>query len=174
VATTPPQPPQQPPYAGWAPAAPPPGVPRLSSWGRRLAAYLIDSLLLYFAAGVVSTPFFVAGGTANPDNGVLIGFGVVFVFLVLLVGQPLYFTISHGSQRGQTLAKRWLGIRVVDDKTGAPIGYGRAFGRWLVVFALGLFCGLLNILDGLWPLWDPLKQSWHDKVANSVVIRLPS
>ena len=49
-------PPQQPPYAGWTPVEePPPGVPRLSSWGRRFAAYMLDTLILYFGAAVVST-----------------------------------------------------------------------------------------------------------------------
>lgn len=32
-------------------------------------------------------------------------------------------------------------------------------------------CGLLVILDALFPLWDPKKQTRHDKIGKSVVIK---
>ena len=59
-----------------------------------------------------------------------------------------------------------LGIRVIDFNTGGPIGYGRAFIRWLV----GLHLGCRVLLGYLWMLWDKEKQCWHDKVANDVVV----
>jgi uncharacterized RDD family membrane protein YckC len=78
-----------------------------------------------------------------------------------------YFTYFHGSS-GQTPGDAALSVRVVDfrDGTGRPIGYGRAFIRWLV----SLVSGLVFLLGYLWMIWDPEKQTWHDKAAGSVVV----
>jgi uncharacterized RDD family membrane protein YckC len=60
---------------------------------------------------------------------------------------------------------RW-GIRVISLNDGGPIGYGRAFIRWIgryvsaIVFFLGYF----------WMLWDKESQCWHDKFAGDVVV----
>jgi uncharacterized RDD family membrane protein YckC len=149
----------------------PPGVPELASWGRRLGAFLLDQLLIL----LTTVPGFALIGlavAANPDSGPLATVGVVLVLGAIFLVPPIYYTVLHG-RSGQTLAKRWLGLRVVDADTAGPIGYGRAFGRWLLYFVLNLVCGVLVLLDGLWPLWDAQNQTWHDKAASSVVIRLP-
>jgi len=78
-----------------------------------------------------------------------------------------YFTYFHGST-GQTPGDMALSIKVVDlrDGTGRPIGYGRAFIRWLV----SIVSALVFLLGYLWMLWDKEKQCWHDKAANDVVV----
>ncbi len=76
----------------------------------------------------------------------------------------------HGRERGQTLGKRWLGIRVVADSTGRSIGYGRAFGRYAISVVFGIFI-IPALLDYLWPLWDEKNQALHDKVVGSVVVK---
>lgn len=148
------------------PADPPPGVPRLASWGRRLAAITLDGLLLLIPAGVGIG--LVLLGADEGAGRVLAIVGAVLVIASVTVLQGVYYTVLIG-RSGQTLGKRALGIKVIDEAGGGAIGYGRAFGRWLVPFVLGWF--FLNILEGLWPLWDAKNQTWHDKVANSVVVR---
>jgi uncharacterized RDD family membrane protein YckC len=121
-----------------------------SGFWRRFAASLLDGILL----------------------------GVVNVILTIIIGRPAaaglnilislaYFTYFHG-RTGQTPGDAALGIRVVDlrDGTGGPIGYGRAAIRWLmsIVSFVAIFIGFL------WMIWDAEKQTWHDKVAGSVVI----
>jgi uncharacterized RDD family membrane protein YckC len=77
-----------------------------------------------------------------------------------------YYTLLEGGARGQTAGKRLIGIRVIDLARGGPIGYGRAFVRTIgralssLIFALGY----------LWALWDREKQTWHDKLAGSIVV----
>jgi uncharacterized RDD family membrane protein YckC len=79
-----------------------------------------------------------------------------------------YIAKLEGGPTGQTLGKRALGIRTVDATTGGPIGGGRAVGRFLFkYFISGNICGL----GYLWALWDGRKQTWHDKVVSSVVVR---
>jgi uncharacterized RDD family membrane protein YckC len=77
-----------------------------------------------------------------------------------------YFTYFEGGPRGAGFGKRALGIRVIDAQTGSPIGYPRAFVRWIsqIVSAVFIFLGYL------WMLWDSEKQCWHDKFAGDVVV----
>jgi uncharacterized RDD family membrane protein YckC len=153
----------------WAQVEPPAGVPRLASWGRRLAALMVDSVILIVPAGIAIGIAF-ANGTGPNDGGPLRVIGLVAFFVLLFGAPPVYFTILHGREQGQTIGKRLLGIRVIDARTGGRIGYGRAFVRWLIPFVMNFLCGLLNVLDGLWPLWDAQNQTWHDKAAGSVVV----
>ena len=61
-----------------------------------------------------------------------------------------------------------LGIKVIDADTGALIGIPRGIVRNVVRIVSGLVFGL----GYLWMLWDPRKQTWHDKAANTVVVRV--
>jgi len=123
------------------------GVP--AGFWRRFAAALIDGLLLGIVTGILRAFL----GYTGQGIGVLISLG--------------YFTYFHGST-GQTPGDAALGIRVVDvrDRPGQPIGYGRAAARWLVSIA----SGIVVLLGYLWMLWDPQRQTWHDKAVGSVPV----
>ncbi len=120
---------------------------RAGFW-RRFAAAFIDGILLGIVSGILQA---IIGRSGGGGIGLLIGIA--------------YYTYFHGST-GQTPGDAALSIRIVDKDTGQPIGYGRAFVRWLVsvVSAIVIFIGYL------WMLWDGEKQCWHDKAANDVVI----
>jgi uncharacterized RDD family membrane protein YckC len=136
---------QQPAYQ--PPAGDGPSGPR-ANFGQRLGAYLVDVIALgviYFILLVISRPLAYAVGT-----------------ILSLV----YFTYFEGSASGQTVGKRLLGIRVIDFSSGGPIGYGRAFVRWIARILSGIVC----LLGYLWMLWDKEKQTWHDKLATTVVV----
>jgi uncharacterized RDD family membrane protein YckC len=137
-----------PPEAAGAPATGGASGPR-AGFGRRLVGALIDAILL----GIVNA---ILRGVIGYGAGVSIG----------LVVDLVYFTVMIGGARGQTVGQMAMGIRVIDFNTGGPIGYGRAFLRWLVsiVSALVIFLGYF------WMLWDKEKQCWHDKAANDVVV----
>jgi uncharacterized RDD family membrane protein YckC len=120
---------------------------RAGFW-RRFAASLIDGILLGIVSGILQAIIGKGGGYAL---GTLITIA--------------YFMYFHGTT-GQTPGDAALSIRVVGKDDGAPIGYGRAFIRWLV----SLVSGVVILLGYLWMLWDSEKQTWHDKAANSVVV----
>jgi uncharacterized RDD family membrane protein YckC len=67
---------------------------------------------------------------------------------------------------GQTVGKRVLGIRVVDLATGGPIGFSRAVLRYFA----RILSTIVLLLGYFWMLWDSEKQTWHDKIAGSVVV----
>jgi len=77
-----------------------------------------------------------------------------------------YYVYLEGSDLGQTLGKKVVGIRVVDIAGAGPIGYGRATVRYLGRFVSAIPLGL----GYLWMLWDDQKQTWHDKFARSMVV----
>ncbi|HEX6419362.1 MAG TPA: RDD family protein [Acidimicrobiales bacterium] len=158
-----------------------------AGFGPRLGAYLIDAVV----TGLFAVPAYIAlltgdtkiepcsidesgridpGGTIDnglcevPTGGTWALFGVLLAAGV--VAAIVYFAKLEGGS-GQTLGKRAVGIRVVDLRTGGPIGTGRAVGRYFARIPSGLVCGL----GYLWMLWDPQRQTWHDKLANSQVVQ---
>jgi uncharacterized RDD family membrane protein YckC len=139
----------QPPIPGgsqWAPSGP--SGPRAGFW-RRFAAAFLDGVIL-------GVPIFVLAVIVDSD-----AIGALYV-----VAGIAYFTYFEGSESGQTVGKRALGIRVIDFRTGGPIGYGRAAIRWIGRILSSIPC----YLGYLWLLWDKEKQTWHDKLANDVVV----
>jgi uncharacterized RDD family membrane protein YckC len=145
------------------PSQPPPGTdyqaptlaptgrasgPRSGFW-RRFAAYLLDQIIL-------AIPVVIVVLIVDQTVGNVVSFALTLA----------YFTYFEGGPTGQTLGKQALGIRVIDFKVGGPIGYGRGLLRTIA----RLLSGLVLFLGYLWMLWDPEKQTWHDKIAGTVVV----
>ena len=118
-------------------------------------------------------PFGTRFGGAFID-GLVVGVANVLLRVILgPVGQGLglalslaYFTYLEGSPSGQTVGKRAVGIRVVSFANGGPLGYGQAAVRWVARILSAIPC----LLGYFWMLWDKEKQTWHDKLANCVVV----
>jgi uncharacterized RDD family membrane protein YckC len=154
----PPEPPQPPSGATLPPA--PPAPPAAQAWqqgpsgprasvGPRLVALLNGRIQL--------------GGNeaiARSMVGAGAGYGLSTLFGLL------YFALLEGGPRGQTLGKMALSIRVIDFRTGGPIGYARGFLRYIGK----IVSGVVLLLGYLWMLWDKEKQTWHDKIATTVVV----
>jgi uncharacterized RDD family membrane protein YckC len=126
---------------------PGPSGPRAGFW-QRFAAALIDGIIVGLTTEILIALL----------KGVGYGLGIALGII--------YYTYLEGGPTGQTLGKRAMGIRVVDFDTGGPIGYRRAFIRYVgrIVSAVVLYIGYL------WMLWDQEKQTWHDKFASDVVV----
>jgi len=137
--------PQQPPVSAYGGSGP--SGPR-ASFGRRFVAYLLDSILI----GIV--------------YGILYAINTSLAYTIALLVGVVYFSYFEGSPSGQTIGKKAFGIRVIDFRAGGPLGYGRGFIRWLGRILSGILCAL----GYLWMLWDKEKQTWHDKLATSVVV----
>ena len=184
------QPPTEPPAqpAGVPPATPAgapvgPGGRPLAEWWKRLVASLIDGAIIGIPANIIggivfsslfaaSTPEFnpVTGQieSAGFIAGILASYGAFI--LMYWVATAAYYIYFHGST-GQTLGKKLMKIQVVDQNTGESIGYANAFKRWVIPIPIAfLTCFIGGIIDGLWPLFDPKRQAWHDKFANSLVV----
>lgn len=130
------------------PAAP--SGPR-ASFGERLIAAIIDGVVVGLATGILGRIGIL---------GSIVGFVVSYGYYVYLEGSP----------SGQTIGKRAMSIRVVGMQTGQTIGYAGAFIRVIGKIVSSIAC----LLGYFWMLWDPEKQTWHDKFADSVVVPVSS
>ncbi|PJJ55990.1 putative RDD family membrane protein YckC [Mumia flava] len=147
-----------------------------AGWWSRVGAYLIDGLIgavIALIPAVVGGVLLAAGGGTDAEgdveNGGLVALGIVLLvlaWLLALLFQLWNQGIRQGS-RGQSIGKGVLGIRVIEMATGQPLGAGRGVLRWILLVVLYGLC----FLDVLWPLWDKKKQTWHDMIVGSVVVR---
>jgi uncharacterized RDD family membrane protein YckC len=147
-----------PPYQG-GPGGPPyqggpqyGGIPasQYSDWIHRVGAYLVDILpiaVLGFIVGLMnSTP-------------------LLFIFYLVALGYSIYNRWVLGGQ-GQSIGKRVVGLRLVSEDTGQPIGTLNAFLRDICHFIDGIIC----YVGYLFPLWDAKRQTLADKIMKTVVI----
>ncbi|CNE14865.1 serine/threonine protein kinase [Mycobacterium tuberculosis] len=159
------------------PAAP---APPYAPWGRRVAAALVDGLCIAAAPVAVFLVILLitlVGAALRPEPGdragdVLMGWGVPFFTAVAYLGMlviGLWLCRQEG-RTGQTPGKRLLGIRLQHVGDPAPIGFGRAFLRRLahVLDSLPCYAGYL------WPLWDPRRQTFADKIMATAVVTVPA
>ncbi|WP_416962000.1 RDD family protein [Streptomyces sp. Agncl-13] len=145
--------PQQPAYPGYQQ----PGygaTPPYANWGQRFLGTLVDGLV--FAVPYV---LYIVGITTK--NSALLGIGGI-----LLLGLFIWQLIREG-RTGQTVGKQALGIRLVRESDGQPLGVGMAFVRRLAHFLDGIAC----YIGFLWPAWDAKRQTFADKICGSIVIR---
>jgi uncharacterized RDD family membrane protein YckC len=162
-------------------------VGNYASFGARLGARLLDGLLYGLLGAIFYVPAFVLGISAFKDctrttdiNGaksitcdpgqlkgglLLAGIAIGAVGIILIA--ILY--ISALGKTGQTWGRKIVGVKVVSKDTGAPLGFGKAFGRTLLESTIS---GWLCFLGFLWMLWDSDKQTWHDKIVSSVVVKV--
>jgi uncharacterized RDD family membrane protein YckC len=151
--------------------------PPLADYGQRLGGWLIDWLILLVICGVISaiTHSFHYSHVATDFNGIdsnnrSFRWGMPGALLSPLI-VVAYGTLMCGSGRAQTLGMMVAKTKAVKVSTGAPIGYGAALGRALFEWLLAAVFFLPWVLDVLFPLWDSKKQTLHDKVSGTVVIR---
>jgi uncharacterized RDD family membrane protein YckC len=160
-----------------------PGLPvgtKLAGGFSRWLGLIIDQIILNVMVLPLSLPgiLMIIKGTEGCDtsgetisctesdiNAGWLTAGIICTVLALVV---LVFLYSRWLGKGRTPGMKITGNRLVDVNTGGPIGTGRGFGRALVAQFISPF---LCALGFLWAIWDPRKQTWHDKIANSVVIK---
>jgi uncharacterized RDD family membrane protein YckC len=130
---------------------------------------IIGSVVLIPLHAVRQGSSTLTGGTqSQPLFGVTITNQGAILFVLFVV---IYTTAMTGSRRGQTLGMMVVRAKAVDTAGGGPIGYGRALGRVVVEYLLLFLLFAPWVLDMVFPLWDPRRQTLHDKVMNTVVVK---
>ena len=115
----------------------------------RFLALIIDSMILGAVAGA---------GWFGTRSGAGAGLG----FFVGLAYQWFFLTQNGG----QTIGKMLMGIRVV-KLSGEPLQAGDAILRYLGTY----LNSAVFMLGWLWATWDENRQGWHDKLANTIVVK---
>lgn len=181
---------QPPAYAAGPPWPAPPAYPvapqwgPLASWGSRVAASILDSLLSmigavpYFAGLILiaagapgpGTDPTVSGPAPREANSAWILAGVLLTVtgFALMIGIQVWNRAFRQGRTGQSIGKKAMGLVLIDERTGQPMGAGMAFVRDLAHFLDGIL-----YIGYLWPLWDDKRQTFADKVLGTVVIEAP-
>ncbi|RJQ38382.1 RDD family protein [Candidatus Microgenomates bacterium] len=87
--------------------------------------------------------------------------------LIATIFMTAYYIIMYAEYNGQTLGKRIAGIKVIMED-GSKITYGKAFLRTIT----GYTSAAVLFLGYLWVIWSKKKQTWHDKIAQTVVVKV--
>lgn len=153
------------------PSAPPPPVwdahPAAASqvayggFWIRLVAYIIDAILLSIASGIVGSVFGV--NIFNPDIEHYSGVANGISFLIGL----FYFALLESSERGATVGKMAMGLRVVTDK-GERLSFANAVGRYFAKIVSALILGIGFIMIA----FTDRKRGLHDMIAGTLVIKV--
>ena len=158
------------------------GVP-LASWGKRVLGWLIDGIILGIILAFL-TPVFVpeytalveelTSGIESGDTAAINEFASSAAGVSIKVGLLSWlvasiYAIAFWATTAQTPGKMVLNISVRHTDRPGPLDLVTAIKRRLLPL-VGTFIGLLNLIDGLWPLWDSRRQALHDKVASTYVV----
>lgn len=156
---------------------------RPASLGKRLAARLIDTVVLGAVTGAVAVPM-VSKAVEHIDGKIeearLSGTQVTVwlldgttslyfgIALVALLAFGILYEALPMAKWGFTLGKKLLKLEVRDMESHAAPTFSAALRRWLVYSIPGVL--VIGALGVLWATWDrPWRQCWHDKAARTFV-----
>ncbi len=94
-----------------------------------------------------------------------IGIGFSALGMIALLFSVGYYLFADGLAGGQSIAKRWLGMAVVDARSGAPCTFWQSFVR-------NLLLAILGPLDWLF-IFGGRHQRLGDKAASTIVVANP-
>ena len=113
------------------------------------------------------------GGVTATDQGSRTDYRIEGRAIVVAAVLALaYFGVLTG-RRGRAVGKAVTGLRVVDLHDGGPIGAVRGIGRFVAAVGLFILCIVPALVDAAWAMFDPERQTLHDKLVDSVVVRAP-
>ncbi|AWW39349.1 membrane protein [Streptomyces sp. AS58] len=183
--------PDDPPVTPWKPPKDDPfqaaarrqAAARPAALGKRLAARLVDTVVVGAVTALAAVPLGtkaldhvqakieeaeLSGRTVTVwllDGTTSVYLGVILA--VLLLSGVLYEALPT-AKWGRTAGKRLFGLEVRDIEGHEPPSFGAAVRRWLVFSVPGLLC--VGVVGVLWCLFDkPWRQCWHDKAAHTFV-----
>ncbi|MFA5776648.1 MAG: RDD family protein [Patescibacteria group bacterium] len=126
----------------------------------RFIAALIDGVLIGIANFVLGFVLGTVLGGAKWVQSV-----ANLIAMAMAASYYVYFI----SQRGQTIGKKVMHLRVQNITTGQNLDVVSAILREIVGKFLS---GVVLLLGYFWMLWDDKKQTWHDKIAKSIVVKV--
>lgn len=152
--------------AGWTLRQP--GEVVLAGFWKRVAAYLIDSLVVGIVGGVIGVmlgmlaiPLALSGDGGGAAAVML----QVVIQLVSLGLSAAYYAGFHASRGQATLGKMAIGIKVVRTD-GSRIGLLRAIGRYFAAILSGLILGIGYLMAA----FTERKQGLHDMLCDTLVV----
>ena len=142
----------------------------------RLGAHVIDWAILLVTSWIIAQAFLAICHCPDTDviNPLSEGFSLNCSFILsLVIGTinwliEIAYYVGFWTWRGQTPGKMAVGIKVIRTDS-SPITWTYALLRYAgyIVSALTLGIGFI------WIAFDSHKQGFHDKIADTYVVKLP-
>jgi uncharacterized RDD family membrane protein YckC len=130
----------------------------LADFGARVVSFLIDNVVPWIL--LVAALIFVSVSVGDERLILMLSAAGYLGLLAFAVWNSGY----RQGTTGQSIGRRIARTKLVKIETGAPVGFGMALLRQIchgVEFGIGY----------LWPLWDPKRQTFADKIVGTVVVR---
>jgi uncharacterized RDD family membrane protein YckC len=140
----------------------------LASRWTRLAGAFLDSFIhvLGFAPLAIGGAFI--GHMIEPNNeDAMFGMAMILGMAGALIVQIVNWVMI--TQRGQSIAKRMLGMRIVTLDGRLPGFVNGVILRIWVPFAINQMCNLFGLVNVLW-IFGEERRCLHDLIANTRVI----
>lgn len=139
---------------------------RYAGFWRRLCAWFIDSLVLWFPLAIarVAMGGDVWGDRVHWDDPLALRLAGFNFFAALL-----YCVLLESSRWQGTLGHQVVGVRVCDGQL-RRVSVLRALGRFLCLWLSVSTCGIGYLTQ----LWTRRRQTLHDLVAGCVIVRSDS
>ena len=120
----------------------------------RFVAIFIDAIIVAIVNSAIGA---ILNLNTNRRSGLQVLLGLVYY---------VYFWSSNSPWPGQTIGSKLLNIRVIRTD-GSDLSLSQALIRY-VGFVISAICLLIGLI---WAAFDPNKQGWHDKIADTYVIK---
>ena len=117
---------------------------KYASFWRRFAAGFIDALII----GAIPSMVF----KGNNSIGFLIGLG---------------YSVWMLSTYSATVGMMVLKIKITKE-SGGKVTYKDAILRYFA----SILSAVVLLIGYFWMIWDPKKQTWHDHIAKTVVVKV--
>ena len=139
--------------------------PSANLW-RRVMSIIYDQLILWaiwIATGFVHAIIFGIDTSANSQQ-------LQRTLFPMLLGATFLFYYWFWTHGGQTLGMRAWRLKVLDARLdGTPPHFIRCVLRFVgAFFSLSAFG-----LGYIWVLFDPNKDTWHDRISNTRTLVIP-
>ena len=123
-------------------------------------AFFIDEMLLSFLLLIAMSDAFSNAQTV--EDVIVLTNSYVMQYIIIKIVYQTFFVMQYGATLGKLAMKiKILAIQTVDNPNFA-VALNRAVFRIIseMIFYLGF----------LWGVFDPQRQTWHDKTARTLVI----
>lgn len=140
----------------------------------RYFAYLFDTTIISMFIGGISIWFGITGLKATGPFDVEFEMhntspiGMTFFKILIGFTPVIYYTLSLYFWKGQTIGKKIFKLKVL-SLYHEHLGLWHCFER-----SLGYYASLLEFGFGfLQAFWNPNRMALHDKIGETIVIKLP-
>jgi uncharacterized RDD family membrane protein YckC len=133
---------------------------RLAPIGRRSVAYAIDDMLVSLLFVIILWEP-IAAAKSTVEIAMLIN--SVWLYMAMVqIAYHTWFVYQYGASLGKIAMK----MRVAGTADFGRPTFAMAFNR--AIFRL--VSGMVFYLGFVWAFFDPARQAWHDKTAQTVVV----